>query len=230
MKSFKKYFVVFLCGAVLVLFALVIVGFLYINHVKNAILSGEGVFTEVSTQNIVVMKEEMHNLGFLVTQDYLATILYDEEDHQELLGVAVAGTSSRVIFSYDVDVSAGVDCEQIDIAVDDDDQVITVTIPYAQIYGIPSLDPDSFECYLDTSGIFSSGFNLADHNDMNEDIIELAIERAEENGIIDKANENASTLIYNMIYGMTSSMPGYEDYTVVVETIEPQLPEVPVGK
>ena len=113
---------------------------------------------------------------------------------------------------------------------DEDGKQILVMLPYAEIYGIPSIDTDSFEKYLDEAGIFTSGFDIEDHNDMIEDIQDQAVDRAIEVGIIDRANENARELVNNLVSGMLQGMEGYEDYSIVVTTVEPELSAVSNGK
>ena len=230
MKTVKKIAIGIAVGLLAIVLVVAISFIAFVNLVKNGSMPGVNPISREGSQRVIVIEEELRNMGFLVTQEYLATIVNDEEDHNEIFGQSIVGTSRRVIFSYDVEVSAGINFEQITVTVDEDGKQILVMLPYAEIYGIPSIDTDSFEKYLDEAGIFTSGFDIEDHNDMIEDIQDQAVDRAIEVGIIDRANENARELVNNLVYGMLQGIEGYEDYSIVVTTVEPELSDVSNGK
>lgn len=215
MKAFKKFLIIL---GISILAIILVVGlslFAFIRLLKSGNMPFN-LITTTSTDRTIIIEEELHNMGFLVTQEYCATIIKDFADASEFFGVSIPGTSRRAIFSYDVDVSAGVDFEDINVTIDDFNHEIAIALPAAQLYGEPVMSTDSFECYLDETGLFVSGFNLEDHNDMIDDILDSAEDRAIEIGILDKANENAREIVTNLVYGMIQGIEEYENYDVIV--------------
>lgn len=74
-----------------------------------------------------------------------------------------------------------------------------------------------YSLYVDESGIFSTGFNMDDFNTMLGSLRDEAKVRAYQLGILDRANENAETMVTNMVQSIISGVEDYEGYQVVVE-------------
>ncbi len=186
--------------------------------VKSAQARQASLISQQTTVNYILMEEELRETGFLVTEEYMVTLVQDNEQHtNDYWGNPIWGTSSRAVFSYDALVSAGVNFEDVHVRVNDRRNVITIYIPEAEIYGDPSVDPTSFHSYIDESGFFSSGFNMDDFNSMLENLQAEAKVRAFQLGILDRANDNAEVMITNMVQSIISGVEEYEGYEVVVE-------------
>ncbi|MCQ2515432.1 MAG: DUF4230 domain-containing protein [Saccharofermentans sp.] len=186
--------------------------------VKSAQAKAEALLNEETSVNVILMEEQLRETGFLVTEEYLVTLIQDNEQHiDDWNGNPIWGTSSRVVFSYDALVRAGVNFENVEVRVNDRRNTITIYIPDAEIYGDPSIDPESYHLYVDDFGIFSSGFSVNDFNDMLGNLQDEAKNRANEVGIIDRANVNAETMITNMVQSIISGIEEYNGYQVVIE-------------
>lgn len=186
--------------------------------VKSSQARQAALISEQTTVNYILMEEELRETGFLVTEEYMVTLIQDNEQHtNDYWGNPIWGTSSRAVFSYDALVRAGVNFENVNVRVNDRRNTITIYIPDAEIYGDPSVDPTSFHSYVDESGVFSTGFNMDDFNNMLGNLQDEAKVRAYQLGILDRANENAETMVTNMVQSIISGVEDYEGYQVVVE-------------
>lgn len=212
-----KKFTSILITAVICLLVGVIITLSIIIGINNHANDRE-LLNEESTINVVLMEEQLRDAGFLVTEEYLVTLIQDNEQHEsDWWGNEVWWTSSRVVFSYDALVRAGVDFANVEVRVDEHRRTITIYIPEAQIYGVPEIDPDSYQLYLDESDLFSTGFNMDDFNTMLGTLQEEAKIRAAQVGILDRANENAINMVTNMLDGIICGVDEYNDYQVNVE-------------
>jgi hypothetical protein len=117
-------------------------------------------------------------------------------------------SSSNFIYSYDGVVTAGIDCGEISVEKDDENQIITITVPPAEIRYI-DIDYDSFQMYSEKEGLWNS-MSMEDYNDSLSEFEDLAKENAINKGVLEKADENAKKIIENFVTGMIED----SDYTI----------------
>lgn len=139
----------------------------------------------------------LENIGQLTTQAGFFTNVQVLEDVQTLWGVNVPLTHSKYIFSYDGTVNAGIDFDKIDISANPVDKIITVTLPEAEIFSI-EIDPESLEIYDESKSVFTP-LTLEDVNNSLIAVRDEATEQCIENGILEKAQNNAKILIESFI-------------------------------
>ena len=94
-----------------------------------------------------ITKLGFEDMGELATQAAYCTMVEDTEAARDLFGVEIPFTQSRLIYSYDVIVRAGLDFEQIEWSVDDPNKVIEVKLPEIKVLN-SELDAESFKLYL----------------------------------------------------------------------------------
>ncbi|MCR4865459.1 MAG: DUF4230 domain-containing protein [Lachnospiraceae bacterium] len=149
---------------------------------------------EIVTVNTEIIKDGLKEMGTLITQEYYFTQV---EEYKSTERVWIFDSKASFIFSYDGVVTAGIDCNDIEISKDDETKIITVKKPKSGIIGV-NIDHDSFKIYEEKEGLW----NKLDMTKYNNSIIEFENEaknKAINKGIIDKADENAKTLIESFI-------------------------------
>ena len=152
------------------------------------------VVEEIVTVNTEIIKDGLKEMGTLITQEYYFTQV---EEYKSTERVWIFDSKASFIFSYDGVVTAGIDCNDIEITKDDEAKIINVKIPKSNIIGV-NIDHDSFKIYEEKEGLW----NKLDMTKYNNSIIEFENEaknKAINKGIIDKADENAKTLIESFI-------------------------------
>ena len=155
------------------------------------------------------------NVGQLVTQTAYLTVVKDNKKNIDFFNLfKIPFTETRKIFSYDIEVDAGVDFNKIKYDVDNDNKQIKIKTPHAKIYKA-KINTDSFRSYLDSDSIFTK-INMSEHNDSLKKMEEQAVKDAEANNMLRLADENAK----NIIRGLVNSNEEFKEYNVLFEYIE----------
>ena len=124
----------------------------------------------------------------------------DTEAARDLFGVEIPFTQSRLIYSYDVIVRAGLDFEQIEWSVDDPNKVIEVKLPEIKVLN-SELDTESFKLYLEDESIFRR-ISMEENNDSMIEMEENARRQAVGNGLLDEARANAEAILRSFFVGV----------------------------
>ncbi len=133
------------------------------------------------------------NMGKLVTQSCTCTQIQDTDKAVEWYGFKVPFTQTKYLYSYDVEITAGIDFEQIRWKADDEKKVITVKLPEAEIIG-RELDEDSLEVYYEKESAFVR-VSLEENNEAIKSMKDKAEQKAIDKGILDKATKNAQKIV-----------------------------------
>ena len=147
-----------------------------------------------------IIRDGLHDMGTLITEEYYFTEVVNFSSMKTLFNIELGFTESSYLASYDGVVTAGIDFEQIIIEKNDEDKLITVSVPRAKILNV-DIDPESFEVYSEKTGLG----NPVSVIDFNESLIQLeatAKSRAVKRGLLERADENAEKVIGNFIYSL----------------------------
>ncbi len=141
------------------------------------------------------------DIGELDTQVAYCTVVDVLDDPREIFGVEVPFTKSKYIYSYDVVVKAGLNFEKINWK--ESDNKIKVKMP--ELYITDSyIDEESGKIYHEEESIFSP-ITLEEEMLARSKLVETGVNDAVENGLYDKAKENAEKM-------MTSFFKQHDDY------------------
>ena len=180
--------------------------------------AAEVVVREKEVEKIVTVEKEISSeiltdgvreLGLLVTDEYYFTEVVSYSSIKKLWKIDLGITESSYLASYDGVVRAGVDLAEASIEKDEENRRITVTLPAAAITDV-DIDPESFQLYSEKAGLG----NPISAEDFNNSLVELettAREKAVQRGLLTRADENAHTLVRNMI----AALCDLNEYTLV---------------
>jgi hypothetical protein len=152
------------------------------------------------------LQDGLRDMGVLITQEYYFTQVENYEKTKTIMKFFTS--SSNFIYSYDGVVTAGVDFNNITVEKDDTDNVIIITVPQSEIQYI-DIDYDSFKIYSEKDGLWNPT-SIEDYNDSLVALKKSVEEKAIEKGVLDKADENAKTIIQNFVTGIVDD----SDYTI----------------
>ena len=167
-----------------------------------------GVYEVASREiDIALIKSEIQDIAELATVEYLYTDAGKFEDPAELFGkeLPFTFTTKSFIAKWDGIIKAGIKADQITVEVRDTDKEIVVHIPKAEILS-HEIDEDSIETLDEKNGLFNP-IKIEDIREFDAISKEAMEQRAIENGILDKAFENAKTIIYELIDTETVEEP-----------------------
>ncbi len=153
-------------------------------------------------------KLKFENIGELATQSAYTTEVQVISDSQNLFGVEIPFTQSKQIYSYNVNIKAGYDFTKVTYDVDDENKVITITLPEVQTLST-ELDTDSFKVYHEQTSAFTH-IDLETQNSATKQMCERAEKDAIENGLYENAEKNAELVLK----GFVSSAYDLEEYTL----------------
>lgn len=132
------------------------------------------------------------DIGELATQEARCTEIENIQDAREFFGLfEIPFTQSHYIYSYDVEIKAGINFGEIKWK--QEDEKIVVRLPEVKVLS-NEIDLDSFEIYLEDESIFQQ-ITLEENNEVVISMKERAEEDAVANGLLDKARENAETIL-----------------------------------
>ena len=174
------------------------------------------VYEEASKEvDISLINTTIQNIGELATIEYLYTDAGKYSDPKQLWGRDIPLTTKSFIAKWDGVIKAGVDITKITVEVNDSEKKLVVNIPKAQILS-HEIDESSFETLDEKDGLFNA-IKIDDIREFDAVSKESMENRAIENGILEKAFENAKYIIYELI---NIDVVKEQGYSIIFEVIE----------
>ncbi len=171
----------------------------------------------VATKEVTIdlIKSEIKDIGELATIEYLYTDAGKFEDPKKVFGVNIPFTTKSFIAKWDGIIKAGVKIDEIIVEINDVNKEIIVHIPKAEILS-HEIDSNSIETLDEKDGLFNP-VKVEDVREFDAVSKEAMEERAIENGILDKAFENAKEIIEKLINNDVVQEQGYMIKFEVIE-------------
>lgn len=145
------------------------------------------------------------DIGELATQTAYCTEVNVTEAARELFGMTIPFTQSKYIYSYDIQIKAGLDFEEIEREVNG--STIEVRLPETKILS-SEIDLDSFKVYLEDESIYRE-ITLEENNEALKSMKQSAEDDAVANGLLENARSNAETILTGF-FGNVYDMDEYE--------------------
>lgn len=173
-------------------------------------------YSSVFTTKTEALGIEFKNVGELVTQSAYVKVLKDSAFNRKLFEkFDIPFTESRMLFTYNIQVDASINFEEISIkSIDEENKKIIITLPHSKIYN-STLDLNSFKKYIDSESWFSR-IDSEKYNETLKDVKKEGEQDAIDNGLLTKADENGKILIESFI----KSNEKYKDYNIEYQYIE----------
>lgn len=162
-----------------------------------------------------VINSQFEDKSQLITQVQRVTVMEDTKKDRSFFELfTIPFTQSRILFSYDVIIEAGIDFSQIKyVSEDPSNKTLTLSIPHSEIFNQPTVDYSSRQVYLDQDNLFSN-INFEETESAVQQLVGKAKEKAIESGELFKnADENAKRLIEQIV----KTNPNYKDFTIIYQ-------------
>ena len=160
----------------------------------------------------VTLKEELEDIAELATEEYTRTDWVKSSDQKKLFNkIKIPLTKKSYIMIYTGVVKAGIeDASAIEVSIDSEKQVVTVTIPDIVILDA-YIDMDNVDILDEEFTVFNK-YSVSEITEalsgLTDDLEDYAIDA----GILDDAESNAKDLMEKIILANMG-----DDYTVVFE-------------
>lgn len=163
------------------------------------------VYTRKEAKSNYVSDEKITEIGFenigeLATQSVTTTTVRVETKDLKLFNVSIPLTQSKYIYTYNTTIKAGINFSDVKWQLGDTDDTshnIYVDIPEVKTLSA-DIDLDSFKVLHEENNIFSP-ITLTEHNDSLIQLRENALSDAINNGLYDRALDNAKTILTSFI-------------------------------
>ena len=159
--------------------------------------------------DLKVLESEIKAIGELATMEYIYTNAARFSDSRQILRWNIPLTEKAFVMKWDGVIKAGINIEEVNIDIKEKTKLIIIHLPKAEIL---SHDPDrnSVEVFDEKNGLFNS-VKVEDQVKFEAICEEEMNQRAIENGLLEKAEENAKNIILKVL----NALPGIEDiYTI----------------
>ena len=180
-------------------------------------LSDPTVKYTLATKEVTIdlIKSEIHEIGEIATIEYLYTDAGKFENPKQLFGVDVPFTKKSFIAKWDGIIKAGVQVDKIIVEINDSNKEIIVHMPNSIILS-HEIDKDSIETLDEKNGLFNP-IRVEDVREFDKVSKDAMEERAIENGILDKASENAKEIIEKLVNNDVVQEQGYKIRFKIIE-------------
>lgn len=167
------------------------------------------VVIEPVTPEIVqkVLSSKITEISELATAEYMFTNADRFEDTAHIAKVFDWMTKKAFVQKWDGKIKAGVELDNLKIDVKD--KIITITMPAAEILSY-EIDYDSVEVLDETNNIFNQ-ITVKDKTKFDKETKDSMVQRAIENGLLEKAQKNAQDVIQNLV---TGTIENIQEYTI----------------
>lgn len=165
--------------------------------------------------NIDMLNSEIKDIGELATIEYLYTDAAKFEDAPTLFGQDIPFTTKSFIVKWDGIIKSGVKVDEIKVELNNNKKEIVVHIPKSEILS-HEIDSDSIETLDEKNGFFNP-IKIDDVRELDAIGKEAMEKRAVENGILEKAFENAKEIIYKLV---NTDLVKEQEYNIIFKEME----------
>lgn len=144
-----------------------------------------------------IIYSQINDIGELATIEYLFTDAAEFRDSKQIKGWNIPFTEKSFILKWDGVIKAGVKLDQVSIQINESDKKIIVALPPAEILSY-SVNSDSVELLNEKDNIFNN-ISVSDKVGFDAKTEEAMKKRAIENGLLEKALENAKDILQRLI-------------------------------
>lgn len=162
-----------------------------------------------------IIYSEINEIGELATMEYLFTDAAEFTDSKQIKNWNIPFTEKSFILKWDGVIKAGVKLDLVSIEVNEDEKKIVVSVPAAEILSY-QIDSDSVEVLDEQDNIFNN-ITVDDKIKFDAATEEAMKERAIENGLLEKAQENAEDILLRLLQANPAIGNIYTIEFVVIE-------------
>lgn len=133
----------------------------------------------------------------LTTTKYHYKNIASYENSQEFYGVRVPFTTKRFIYTYAGVINAGVDLDQVEARVDDENKIIEIKLPEAKILS-HEIDEDSVMMFDEKESVFNQ-LKLEDFSTFRSEEKTKVETEAVEKGLLTEANDQSKKAVEEIL-------------------------------
>jgi len=183
-----------------------------IKELANQPVLTDSIAPEISLK---VIDTKIKEIGELATMEYLYTNMAKFTDSKQIKNWNIPFTEKSFTLQWDGVIKAGIDINKVTTALDFSKETLTIYLPPAKILSHDTKE-ESVVVTDESNGLFNS-VKIEDKVNFDAENIKAMEDRAIENGLLEKAQANAETVILRLLY----DIPGVtESYNIEFKVVE----------
>lgn len=167
-----------------------------------------GLFNNQEKVSSEIVKNQILSVKELTTLKYKYTNVGSFENQSEFYGIKVPFTHKKFIISYDGEVNAGINLEEAEVLLNDQDKKINIRLPKSKILN-HVIDEDSLTVFDEKNALFNK-LEIKDFSNFRKDEMKKVEEDLLRKGFLEEADEKAKDAIVDIL----KINPLLEDYTI----------------
>lgn len=176
---------------------------------KHFLAKKTNVVREKESIDIVkVLEERLEATAELNTADYICTYVEQYTNKKDIKGWKIPLTEKNFTISYEGTVKAGIK-DLTKAKIEERGKKVIVKLPRVEITG-HEINKETLKVYDETHNILNQ-ISVADVNKAQKNLEKEMVERAERYGLLDKAKDNAETIVTAMLSGIDG------EYSLAIE-------------
>ena len=167
-----------------------------------------GLFNTTEKISSDIVKNQILSVKELTTLKYKYTNVGSFENQSEFYGMKVPFTLKKFIISYDGEVNAGINLEEAEVLLNDQDKKISIRLPKAKILN-HFIDEDSLTVFDEKNSLFNK-LEIKDFSNFRKDEMKKVEEDLLRKGFLEEADEKSKDAIRDIL----KINPLLEEYTI----------------
>lgn len=144
-----------------------------------------------------MVEESLKEAKELTTLKYHYKNIASYENSQEFYGFKIPFTNKRFLYTYEGTINAGVDLDQAEVNVNNDDKLITVSLPESKILS-HEIDEDSVMMFDEKESVFNQ-LKLEDYSTFRAEEKSNVESQAIEKGLLEQAKDETKEAIEDIL-------------------------------
>lgn len=168
----------------------------------------DGLFKNQEKVSSEIVKNQILSVKELTTLKYKYTNVGSFENQSEFYGMKVPFTHKKFIISYDGEVNAGINLEEAEVLLNDQDKRISIRLPKSEILN-HVIDENSLTVFDEKNALFNK-LEIKDFSNFRKDEMKKVEEDLLSKGFLEEADEKSKDAIRDIL----KINPLLEDYTI----------------
>lgn len=137
------------------------------------------------------------DIGELATQVAYCSQVNVTDKSRDIYGIKIPFTQTKYVYSYDVEIKAGFNFNDITCDINENKKTVSFTLPQPMILS-NEIDLDSLKVYHEAESVFTN-ITLDENNKALQSLKEQAEKDSIANGLLENAKTNAEELLKNFL-------------------------------
>lgn len=159
--------------------------------------------TNGQKQTVGAVVEKISDLNELTTAEAYTKVVIERENNKifgQEINLDIPGTKQKMLLIIPGTVRSSIDLKKLkdsDVKIDDEQKIITITLPKPEIDRQPTLDLEQVKIFS-SEGLFRGEATIKEGFSLSQEAQKLMVEEATAQGLIERSKKNAEKSIQDL--------------------------------